>query len=86
MTKNEWVAAAHTRFTRWARHRACRGRIGTIESLRAHIERDLDAPGDARWWGEVTLALKRDGVIRRTHMVAVARSSHHATKPVWRVC
>lgn len=83
MTKTEWIAAAHTRFVRWASHKRVRGTQGTFEALRAHVEARLDAPADLRWWGGVVISLRDAGVISKTKRFAPAKSSHDAAKAVW---
>lgn len=80
MNKHEWHAAAFRIFCRWARGRR---KPYAIEQARIAIGERIEAPADLRWWGAVTRAALRDGVIRRVHGWHPAVSSHGAPKPVY---
>jgi hypothetical protein len=83
MKRQEWITEACNAFRRWAKRKP--GRIGTIEVFRAEIGEKVAEPVENRWWGSVTRALAREGVIERTPEYWLARSSHLSPKPVWRV-
>jgi hypothetical protein len=74
-----WHAAAFNAAVRFAKRAH---KPFTIEQMRAAIGPRIDAPRDLRWWGEVTKAAKREGVIRPVDS-APAKSSHYSHKPTW---
>ena len=61
--------------------RSCR-KPKTIEQARVAVSARLPEPGDLRWWGNVTKALKRSGLIRKVSH-APTKSSHYSHKPTW---
>lgn len=83
MNRHEWIAYACDKFRRWAKRKP--GRVGTIEVFRAELGERIEEPLDLRWWGNVSRALAREGVIQKTGEYWLARSSHLSPKPVWRV-
>ena len=79
MTKQEWTTQAFHALVRYAKRAS---KPFTIEQARAAISKRLDEPVDLRWWGGVTRAAKREGVIRQAGFLP-AKSSHHSLKPTW---
>jgi hypothetical protein len=79
MDKQTWLSDAYAAFARFV---ACTGTPFTIEQARAFVAPRIDEPADLRWWGIVTKAAKRDGLIRAVGFKP-AKSSHHALKPTW---
>ena len=80
MNKHDWHAAAFVAFCKWARNKR---KPYAIEQARIAIGERIEAPADLRWWGAVTQAALRDGVIRRVPGWHAAVSSHGAPKPVY---
>jgi hypothetical protein len=77
--KPEWHAAAFNLAVRFAKRAT---KPFTIEQMRAAVSARIDPPADLRWWGPVTKAVKREGVIRQVNS-APAKSSHYSQKPTW---
>lgn len=77
--KQAWIAQAFNALTRFALKAS---KPFTIEQARYAIASRIDEPADLRWWGSVTKAAKREGVIRPVDFKP-AKSSHHSLKPTW---
>lgn len=77
MDKQTWLSDAYAAFARFVKRTR---KPFTIEQARASLR--IDEPADLRWWGIVTKAAKRDGLIRPVSF-APAKSSHHSLKPTW---
>ena len=78
-TRAAWQANA---FKALCRHFQCSRKPKTIEQARVAVADRLPEPGDLRWWGNVTKALKRSGLIREVSH-APTKSSHYSHKPTW---
>lgn len=78
-TRAAWQASA---FKALCRHFQCSRKPKTIEQARTAIAARVPEPQDLRWWGNVTKALKRSGLIREVDH-APAKSSHYSHKPTW---
>ena len=81
MDKGKWKASAHLAFIKFARKEK---HPFTAEQIRIKIGDSIDQPSDLRWWGEVILAIKADGFLRRVSF-APAASSHGSLKPQYRI-
>ncbi len=79
MVKQTWLSDAYAAFARFVKRTR---KPFTIEQARAAIACRIDEPADLRWWGIVTKAAKRDGLIRAVGFKP-AKSSHRALKPTW---
>jgi hypothetical protein len=79
MDKQTWLSDAYAAFARFVKRTR---KPFTIEQARASVAPRIDEPADLRWWGIVTKAAKRDGLIRAVGFKP-AKSSHHALKPTW---
>lgn len=77
--KDEWLSKAFR-----ASCLALRGmrKPFTIEELRVKMDM-VDAPLDLRWWGDVTLILKREKKIKKLDGGRPAKSSNYSMKPLW---
>ena len=78
--KHEWQTAAFNALARWVSHRR---REFTVEEARQAIGSRLEQPPECRWWGGVTKAALREGLMRRVPGWKPAASSHGAPKPVY---
>ena len=82
MTKQSRIAWQANAIQALYRHfRSCR-KPKTIEQARTAIAARVPEPQDLRWWGNVTKALKRSGLIREVSY-APTKSSHYSHKPTW---
>lgn len=81
--KLEWQAQAANVLTRWAKRQH---KPFTIEQARIAIGEKVGEAKDLRWWGAVTLELKRRGILRPTGKTRPARSSHYSDKPTYTGC
>ena len=81
MDKDKWKSSAYRAFIKFAREES---KPFTAEQIRIKIGESIDQPNDLRWWGEVILALKADGFLRRVSF-APAASSHGSLKPQYRI-
>lgn len=79
--KASWIAEAFHALSRWARHER---NDYTAEQARAKLQDKVSIPADLRWWGTVIRAALKHGLIERTNKTRPARSSHYASKPVYR--